>query len=206
MSKQEEIEEKIREQRTIEANKKGLIGQNGKIGMVLRMLGHPIIAQYEGGTYVDTNYLDLGRLDEEEPRNNEDFMKKIPTMDLGENQRPESEEWAQIDDPIGYSTRTIGWHFDGLSRGMHMEVKYDEETTEFSLYYKGYLAYKEVKGELLAYVPNEEWEGWIERLSKAAKELQRKTREKDFAEQCETAERNKKNWWQNIISRWGDKN
>ena len=59
MSKQEEIEEKIREQRTIEANKKGLIGQNGKIGMVLRMLGHPIIAQYEGGTYVDTNYLDL---------------------------------------------------------------------------------------------------------------------------------------------------
>jgi hypothetical protein len=29
MSKQEELEERIREQRIVEANKKGLMGQNG---------------------------------------------------------------------------------------------------------------------------------------------------------------------------------
>ena len=57
MSKPEELEQRIREQRIIEANKKGLVGQNGKIGMVLKMMGNPIIAQTEGGGLIDINYI-----------------------------------------------------------------------------------------------------------------------------------------------------
>ena len=55
-------------------------------------------------------------------------------------------------------------HFDGLSRSMHMEIKYSEETSELSLTHRGYLVYKEVMGDLEVYVPNEEWESWIEKL------------------------------------------
>ena len=47
MASKEEMESRIREQRTAEANKKGLVGQGGKIGTVLRALGSPIVGQTE---------------------------------------------------------------------------------------------------------------------------------------------------------------
>lgn len=65
MSKAEEIENEIREKRILEATKKGIIGKNGKIGTVLRMLGQPIVNQSEGGFFVDSNYIDLEGNEEE---------------------------------------------------------------------------------------------------------------------------------------------
>lgn len=205
MSRREELEEKIREQRTIEANKKGLIGQNGKIGTVLRMMGQPIISQSEGGSYVDTNYIDLHPEEEsyEDPKNNDQLLKKIPIMNMGTNERPNSDEWAELPEGTSYDTQTLGWHFDGLSRGMHLEIKYDNVFSELSVYYKGYLVYKEISGEITCYVPNQEWEAWIEKLYKISRESQRKLKEKEFEEQIKNAEKNKQNWWSQIKSRWG---
>lgn len=203
MSKQEEIEERIREQRTVEANRKGLVGHGGKIGVVLKVFGQPIVAQSEGGIYVDTHKLEEWDKFDSEPRNAVEMMKKIPVMDTGSHERPSSDEWSEMDDPISYGTRTVGWHFDGLGRGMHLEIKYEESTTEFTVTYKGYQVYKEVKGELIAYIPHAEWEGWIDMLFKKAREIQRVMKEKEFEEQMRAAEKSKENWLREIASRWG---
>ena len=206
MSKPEELEERIREQRIVEANKKGLMGQNGKIGLVLKILGSPIISQSEGGLYVNTNYLETY----EEETNIHDvsdpieLMKKIPIINIENNSRPDSKEWYQyMPDPITYGIDTIGIHFDGLSRGMHLEIKYDELSSELVLHYKGYVAYKELKGELLSYVPNNEWENWINQLYKIAKDKLREKKEQEFEEAIEQNQKNKSDWWDSIKNKWG---
>lgn len=204
MANQEEIEKRIQEQRTIEANKKNLVGQNGKIGTVLKVFGQPIISQSEGGSYIDTNYIDTtGTLEETEPNNSQELMKKIPIMDLDGNNRPTSEEWAEMEEPVGFATSTLGWHFDGLSRGMHMEIKYDDLRSELLLSYKGYPAYKETKGEIVCYVPNQEWEKWIDLLYKTAKEVRRRQQEEKFEQDIRQSEKNKSEWWRSMVSKWG---
>lgn len=206
MSSPEELEEKIREQRIIEANKKGLIGQNGKIGIVLRVLGSPIISQSEGGVYVDTNYLESEFEEEniQDAKDSLDMMSKIPIMNIENTNRPTSSEWYQhMPDPVSYGIENIGIHFDGLSRGMHLEIKYDDLSSELTLSYKGYVCYKEIKGELLSYVPNEEWEKWIDHLYKISKDKLRKIKEEEFEENIKQNEKNKFDWVNNIIKKWG---
>jgi len=207
MASAEEFEDKIREKRILEANKKGLMGQNGKIGIVLKTFGDPIISQSEGGYYVDSNYIDLEGINNDEPseiNNSNDLMKKIPIMNIEGNKRPDSQEWYQeMPDPISYGVDTIGIHFDGLNRGMHLEIKYEEISSELIVYYKGYLVYKESKGELLSYAPYEEWEKWIDSLYKVAKEKQRILKEKEFEDSVKQAEKDKSAWWESIKKRWG---
>lgn len=210
MSKAEEIEEKIREKRILEATKKGLMGQNGKIGTILRIIGEPIIKQSEGGHYVESNFIDLeGSTNIEESiydiDNSIDLLKKIPIMGVEGSQRPNSDEWSGIPDPVYYGLDTIGMYFEGLNRGMHLEIKYDELTSELIVLYKGYIVYKETKGELLAYNPIDEWEKWIESLYKIAKEKQRKIKEKEFEESIKSNEKEKELWWEKIKNRWGIK-
>lgn len=203
MSKPEELEQRIREQRIIEANKKGLVGQNGKIGIVLKMMGHPIIAQTEGGGSIDTNHLQYESEEKKEPTNNIELMQGMPVMDIEGSTRPEGKEWSELGDPVSYGTYTIGWHFDGLSRGMHLEIKYDDLDAELSVLYKGRIVYKEIKGEIVSYIPYDEWEKWIESLSKIAKNAHRKLKEKEFDENIKKSEKQKANWLDSIRSRWG---
>lgn len=208
MPSSEEIEEKIKEQRTVEATKKGIIGQNGKIAIVLKVYGDPIITQREGGGLLDSNYIDLEGEDYKKPieeiSDSEEFLRNIPIINSDEHQRPDSEEWAK-DVPEGdyYTTETIGLHFDGLRRGMHMEISYNYDSAELVVYYKGYIVYKEIKGDLVSYAPVDQWEKWIESLYKSAKEKYRKIKEKEFEESIKIAEKEKKFWWQKIKERWG---
>jgi hypothetical protein len=209
MSSPEEIEEKIKEQRVLEATKKGLMGQNGKIAIVLKIYGEPIIGQKEGGTFVDSYYINLENNDIkslDEINNSEDLLRNIPIMNLEDNIRPQSEEWmGDMPDGNYYSVETVGVHFDGLRRGMHMEINYNYDLSEMSLYYKGYIVYKEIKGELISYAPYEEWEKWIESLYKSAKEKLRKIKEEEFEESIKISEKEKNFWWQKIKEKWGIK-
>lgn len=207
MSTPEEIEEKIREKRILEANKKGLVGQNGKIGTILKIFGSPIISQTEGGYYVDSNYLE-DPYDQKKPiediSDSVDLMRNIPIMNIDTNDRPNTKEWSDgMPDAVDYGVDTIGIHFDGLSRGMHLEIKYDELTSELLVLYKGYVVYKEIKGEILSYAPYEEWEKWIESLYKVAKEKIRKIKEEEFEDSIKNNEREKFRWWNKIKEKWG---
>lgn len=200
MSTPQEIEQKIIEQRTIEANKKGLLGQNGKVSIVLKAFGEPIITQNEYG-----NSLNLeNNIDEDlEFRNAEDYLNKIPIMDIEGVNRPEGAEWSTVSEPNFYETHKVGFYLSALSQGVHLEIYYDDYTNELSLYYKGYLVFRESKGELSAYVPNDEWENWVFEKFKKAKEKLRRLKEEEFKSKIEKAEKTKIAWWEGIKSKWG---
>lgn len=195
MSSKEEMESRIREQRTAEATNKGLMGQGGKIGAVLKSLGSPIVAQTQ-----DVAYLDLGGRDDG-PSGSP--LKDIPIMDLDGSVRPEGSEWGEAGDALPFSARTIGWHFDGLSRSMHLEIVYKDEPPDMVVYHRGHMVYREVQGELLCYVPSKEWEGWIESLYKVAKRMQRESKEEEFKNKVQDATIAKESWLRQIASRWG---
>ncbi len=133
-------EESIREARTIEATRKRLMGPSGKIGSIVRNLGHPIIAS--GSANYEVSYLD-------DPFRLHD-PDEFPMMD---------------EDDISYQ---IGWHFDGLSRGMNMEIKYLEDRKELTLRWNGHIAYHEINGELHGYAPYDEWEDKVQSLYETA--------------------------------------
>ena len=192
---QEDYENKIKEKRTLEANKKGLVGKNGKIGVVLRNLGNKIISQNEGGVYRNVNYL-------YENENEDGNENKIPILDIENVARPQSSEWSQLEEPsISASIDTIGLHFDGLSRGMHLEIKYEDAKSELKVSYKGYCVFNETKGELIAYSPGE-WEDFIEKLYKVSKEKQRKNNETNFQKSLLENEKQKNIWWEKLMSKW----
>ena len=95
----------------------------------------------------------------------------------------------------------LGWVWDGLSQGIHMEVRLkgwgsdpnDSRTfvyQEINVTYKGYLVYKEELGELTAYASKHpivgEWEHLLDPLYERAKKIkieaedeQREIREKE---------------------------
>ena len=196
MSSQEDFENKIKEERTLEANKKGLVGKNGKIGIILRNLGSPIISQKEGGIYRDVNYFEDYYKDSSEDEN------IIPILEIENIERPQSSEWSEEKSPrVQATSDAIGLHFDGLSRGMHLEIKYKDFDSELSVSYKGYCVFNETKGELIAYSPGE-WESLIDKLYKVSKEKQRKNNEKQFEESILENEKQKNIWWQKIKSKW----
>ena len=69
------------------------------------------------------------------------------------------------------------------------------------VYHRGYLVYKEIKGDLFSYIPNEEWEDWTNSLYKLAKEKHRKQKEEDFKQITIKNEKDKKSWMEKIKSR-----
>ena len=209
-------EDRIKEQRTIEATKKKLMGAGGKIGTVLRHLGQAIIDQSEGGVYADTHYLDdpWALPDEREspfdlPQGKaEDITKKIPFfkqyLPWGEEQKqPEGPGWMDRPDGVDYQVNTIGYHFDGLSRGMHLEIQYLDGPSELVVHFKGFLVFREVKGELTNYVPHESWEALIDQLYVPAKKLAREKKEKVAEEELAEAKKAKASWFEEMRKRWG---
>jgi hypothetical protein len=171
------------------------MGQAGKIGIVLRALGSPIIGQTDGASFLDTEGRDDG------PSGS--VLRDIPMMDMEGVARPEGSEWGEAAEPISSSTRTVGYHFDGLSRSMHLEIIYKEEEAELSVYHRGFLVYQEAQGELSCYVPIKEWEDWISSLHKASKRIQRESKENEFKDRVQKATESKNSWIRYIQSRWG---
>lgn len=158
----------------------------------------------EGGPYVDTHYIETRPgLDEDEPRDAGGLMRNIPVAGSDGLERPSGDEWSEMDDPAPYGTYTVGRHFEGLSRGMHLEIVYKEDSSSLSVLCRGSLVYREVMGEISCYVPGDEWEGWINRLSRSAKDLLRKSKEEEFSKRVEEAEKTKESWWRSMRSRWG---
>lgn len=209
-----EREKRIQEQRTIEATRKDLMGLTGKIGTVLRNLGQPLIEQSQGGTFMDSSYLDdpwalpsensFGELKE----GTADYVQsQIPYMELDSEgtQEPTDGAWRDQRDyemPLN-STSQIGWYFDGLSSGVHMEIKYDEHSKNLTLTWKGYLVYKESSGELAAYTPSEEWESKINYLYQHAIKKEKSSRKEQREDDLKQAEKVKSTWLEKMRERWG---
>ncbi|RDJ35613.1 MAG: hypothetical protein DWQ19_12410 [Crenarchaeota archaeon] len=203
-----EKERKIKEQRTIEASRKNFMGLDGQFGTILKNLGTPIVSQLSSGGNLDTIGVTRTEMPSAFPEDNQDYCD-IPTMEVLTGgipiDDPDSPEWTNKENVLRQqvSTANIGWHFDGLNRGMHLEIKYLDSTSELSVYYKGYLVYKEEKGSLKTFVPDSEWEGWIQSLYQQAKKKENKHRKEEKEERIKIAQKNKESWLQRIRKNWG---
>ena len=178
-------EDVIKRERTFEATRNNLMGIGGKLGIICKHLGKPI--QKEGGSMFDTSEMDdLWLLEDDEPEEGAEFdMNKMPMMD---------------EEEISY---TIGYVFDGLSRGMHLEIKYLEDRKELNCYYKGFEVYKEVNGELEAYAPSNEWEEKIEYLFSIAKKTEKKRMQQKHEVVKEMAAQKHAEYLEHLKNRWG---
>lgn len=167
-------ERMLRERRLIQATQNNIMGSAGKLGIIAKWLGTPIIRQ--GSGLFDTNYL-------------ENYY------DL-----PDNESLPMTDDAF---IANEGWVFDGLSRGMHLEIKYTHSDKKLTVDYKGYRVYTEIAGELDSYAPFSDWELLIERLYKRAMEKKKANEEVEKEMEQKSMMDNAKEFLQGLRLRWG---
>jgi|TARA_Y100000034_G_C6808373_1_gene363161 hypothetical protein len=202
-----EKEERIKEQRTIEAAHKNLSGLGGKFGIILQGLGQPIMAQGGDSLYDSWNIEDPFEIIEKKELGGtpEEMQGQIPYFNSNTGEEPVGGSWRNdreyVKEP--YSVYKIGYIFDGLSKGIHVEIKYILDNNELTVYHKGYLVYKEVAGDLLAYAPNDEWEEKVDRLFQSAKNIRTKKSKESQKEKVANAMRKRDSWWQTIKAKWG---
>jgi hypothetical protein len=134
-------ERAIREKRTMEATKKNLMGADGKLGVIAKFLGGKIIRQGSG-------LFEQGFMSDPYDLPNEDEIPMMTDSDIHKE----------------------GYVFDGLSNGMHIEIKYYEADGRLIVDYKGYRVYAEISGDLQGYHPLQEWENLVNTLYKKANE------------------------------------
>lgn len=170
-----EKEKYIKEQRLIEATRKGLTGLEGKLGCILKFLGQPILAHGTGD--VTSN--------------------PLPDL-LGEE---EEEFLPELDEDVEFYE--VGVLFDGLSSGLHLEVCYNPEMKEIKVTYKGYLVYREVSGDLDCYVPSREWEGHVDYLYGIAKKKEQASNRQRVEEAKEEKMQMKRGLLERLKTRWG---
>jgi hypothetical protein len=184
-------EKAIREKRTIEATRKNLMGIAGKFGLIVQTLGSPVVRQASG--LLDQNFLG-------DPYEDYPDVETAPV--LSDQTGPEI--WKdEIKESQNEYSQEEGYVFDGLSRGMHLEIKFWHHNQKVDVTYKGYQVYKEIAGELFCYAPFDEWEQMVERLYKVAKQQSKQLKQLREVEISETIETQKRSFWQKLKLRWG---
>jgi hypothetical protein len=189
MSKQKE--NVIREQRTIEATKKNFMGPSGKFGMILQAFGTPVIRQGTG--LFDSSYMD-------DPYGDEVYSEYGSTASGQRGPLLFRDEIATTADENFYNEGLI---FDGLSRGIHLEIVYWHYDSRLQVSFKGYPVYIEIAGELEAYAPTDEWENIIERLAKAGKDRLKSLKKQQEEEIGKKLQEKKASFLQRIRTKWG---
>lgn len=191
MSSWTQKENAIREKRTIEATKKNFMGPAGRLGVIVTVLGSKIIRQGSGlysVSYLDDPYEDFTDVEFETTASGQKGpqMFKDEILDMGDDIAEEE-----------------GYVFDGLSRGMHLEIKYWHINHKLEVSWRGHEVYKEIAGELATYAPYPEWEDMIERLYKSAKTQEKNQISLEEAEIGEAIDRKKQSIWEKLRTRWG---
>ena len=206
-----EIEKRVQEKRAIEAAKKKLMGFTGKLGCIARNMGQVITVHTEGGGGHEIHHMDdpYALPTDDDPLELKagyarEIMEQIPVDAMGEEiDEPTSPEWGERQEQRNSATYDIGWYFDGLSRGMHLEIKFDDYQKVLTASYQGYEVYREAAGELLTYAPSPDWEDKVEQLYAVAKTLDKYRKKLEREEEILAAKAEKTSWWNNVKKRWG---
>lgn len=169
------IENRIVEQRTAEAMQKNLMGQQGKLYLIAKFLGHAILRQSEGDNllYYDGMFDDLNET-------------TIPIMDES------------------ITASEIGYNFDGLSRGINLNIMCNDQLSTIRMYYDGYCFYEEENNQLLRYVPNDLIEKQIDSLYVVVEEKVKDKYRKMKAEEIKEASKIEKEEIRRLRNKWGD--
>lgn len=198
-----EKEQRIKELRTLEANKKNYMGMTGKFGAILKAFGEPIIKQNAGGGWFDATYLeDPMEPEKEDPRTPEELLDFLPSGDRESHAQPDGPEWHNRESEV-YDTQIIGYRFDGLSRGNHLEIVFWDLDSKIRVSFKGHPVYQETMGDLERFVPYEEWENKIESLYEQAKEVLFKKKQEFQEDQRVVKEKEKTEWLTKMKEIWG---
>ena len=209
-----EYEKRVKEERASLAATKNLSGPDGKIGVVLRFLGEPIVAQSEGDrscfeddigvSWRSSEMPDLWLLDEppEDTRNPVALTNNMPTMQ-GRHSPPEGPEWTTRKRERQIHEEVVGLAFDGLRRGMHLNILFLEADSVLTVHWQGRLVYKEVAGDLRGYVPSEDWEKKIDTLYELAKPKRAEAEKAKQENALVVKEKMRKSWMRSVIDRWG---
>lgn len=184
-------ESAIREKRTIEATKKNLMGPSGKLGTICQYLGKPIIRQ--GNIYTDVGLLS----DVYEDSTDSEYETTLSEQQGPLVYRDEIQEYNED------FVQREGFVFDGLNNGLHLEIQFWIDSSKITTFYKGYLVYKEIAGELEAYAPFPDWENIVEKLYKTAKNKMKEVKEIETAQTEKNLKEMKKTFWQRLRLRWG---
>lgn len=165
-------EEIIKEQRTMEAMRKKLMGSEGKFVCIARFLGDPIIKH---SSLIDVKELDdFWGLEEEE----------MPTFD--ENT----------------TTINIGWIFDGLKFGINLEIQYLDDFKEIKVNYNGKTVYKEMGGNLESYAPENIWEKRVDEFFTIAQKKEKNSRKQKEIEIKEIVIKKQNSILEKLKQRW----
>ncbi len=113
----------------------------------------------------------------------------------------EEVEIAQLGESDG--VLDVGWIFDGLSRGMHLEVKYIDYDNKLTVTHKGHEVYCEISGNLESYVPNPDWESKIEKLFSIAMERKKRDAQHQKIEKEELITKKQSNFMEYLKQKWG---
>lgn len=184
-------ENAIREKRTIEATKKNLMGPSGKFGIILQAFGTPVIRQ--GTSLFDSSFLN-------DPYEEFVYSEYGSTSSGQQGPLMYRDEIKTADADFAHNEGIL---FDGLSRGMHLEIVYWHADSQLKVSFKGYPVYIEIAGELEAYAPSQEWEDLIERLHNVSKDKIKQNKSQQEKELAEKIQERKNAFWQNIKMRWG---
>lgn len=166
--------QKLKEARELEAMKKGYMGLEGKFSTICRIFGHPILRQ--GGLHVDRSYLSDPYADDPD---------EIPTLE------DEQESFE------------IGQQFDGLPRGMNLNIMILHHLRDITVRHEGQIVYKEVGGELEGFAPTDEWEKKIEELYSNAIGIERKRKPFEKRKLIEETNEAKKKILEELRIKWG---
>lgn len=173
-----DINNKIKEQRTVQAINKDLMGSQGKIALICQAFGEPII--YDNEISDSENYLNI----------NDGFY------DFDESEIKTFSE--------NHSSYQIGFWYDGINLGNGIEIKFLIHENEIKLYHKGSLKYHEESNNLIVYNPNGDWEKTLESLYFVAKKRIIEKNKKILEENQTIKEKEKKNLIDDIRKNWGD--
>jgi hypothetical protein len=193
-----EQEKRIKDQRTIEANRKKLMGLEGKLGCILKYLGEPLIQQDQGDWFHTTRHLDE-YTPTEWGGTPEEIITQIPTEDWGDIAADE----CYRSERIQYDTQEIGMYYNGLSRGMNLEILYLNQEHILTVKYEGELVYREVAGELEAYTPSSDWEHKIDQLFPLAKKKETTTIKENIEKKKERDRLRKFDFLNKLRKKWG---
>jgi hypothetical protein len=209
MNEEYDIEVKAQQERTIQAIKEGWMGFEGKLGVIAQQLGEPIIANYGGGglgtigfTYNEFSTHESGDDESiEDARTPEEILYRMPMTDTDDPVLTGG-IWGKRKDRVQQHAEIVGWNFDGLSRGMHLDIKCMLDDAKITVSYQGYLVYEEENSKLYRLKPNG-WEELIERLYPHAKKKQRKAVKAMGLERKAEQEKEVKGIFQRIKDLWG---
>lgn len=167
--------EQIKEARTIEAMRHGYMGMEGKFAVIAKRLGQPII--HQGSKNFEQRFLD----DPFDLKDNESF----PMFDEEDN------------------SYEVGLIFDGLQRGVNISIIMHFYNREITCEHEGKKVYKEIAGELEAYVPDQAWESKIESLHVLARKIERKNKPNDKQKIIAEADKKRKEILEELKNKWG---